>query len=95
MTEDLEYAGRCEYRVGGEQEMPGADLVHDDIVDGVFIVVLVVAQPHREALCIIALKVLHQRRENSLQKAMQTQIRGLLSFAIYKMEYRQIVHIHA
>ena len=33
-------------------------LVHDDVVDSVFVNVLVVAQPHGEALCIIPLKVL-------------------------------------
>ena len=43
VTEDL---AECECRVGREQEMAGADLVHDNIVDGVFIIVLVVAQPH-------------------------------------------------
>ena len=38
---------------------PSSHLVHDDVVDGVLIVVLVVAQPHGEPLWIIPLKVLH------------------------------------
>ena len=34
------------------------DLVHDNIVDGVLLIVFVVTHPHGEALCIVALKVL-------------------------------------
>ena len=45
-------------------------LVHDNIVDGVLINVLVVAKPHREALWVISLKVLqtpqhHQHHDNT------------------------------
>ena len=48
----------------------GAHLVHDDIVDGVLIIVLVVAHPHREALWVVSLKVLHA---HNMSQAFQSQ----------------------
>lgn len=36
-----------------------ADLVHDNVVDGILLRVLIVAEPEAEALRVKALKVLH------------------------------------
>ena len=42
--------------------MAGPYLVHDNVVDGVFLWILVVAEPEAETLRVKAFKVLHKQR---------------------------------
>lgn len=68
---NLDLSEKCE---GQEIGCAGRTyLVHDDIVDSVLIIVLVVAHPHGEALWVIPLKVLQAHKHVTGISLIQTQ----------------------
>lgn len=55
-----------------------ADLVHDDVVDGVLLRVLVVAEPEAEALRVKALKVLQVQVINRVRENIVVVMQGVI-----------------